>query len=160
MRSTDGSRTSGFLTPSGPTKAPWLGILGRALAVTGGAAVLAAASAAVFADGYAAASSVLGWFLIAAFFGISLLVGHFVGRRNPSGAIGMFVVTYAIKVVGFAVILFGLGTPEWLHREWFALSAVGAVVLWQATEIRAFAATRHLIFTEAAELSSEGASNA
>ena len=160
MRSPDGSRPRGFLTPSGPTTAPWLGILGKALAVTGGAAVLAAVAAAVFTGTDAAASSALGWFLIAAFFGISLLVGHFVGRRNPSGAIGMFVVTYAIKVVGFAVILFGLGTPDWLHREWFALSAVGAVVLWQATEIRAFARTRHLIFTDAAEPAREGASNA
>ena len=157
MRSTDGSRSGGYLTPSGPTTAPWLGILGRAVAVTGGAALLAATAAAVFTGLEAAASSVLGWFLIAAFFGISLLVGHFVGRKNPSGAIGMFVVTYAIKIVGFAVILFGLGTPVWLHREWFALTTVGAVVLWQATEIRAFARTRLLIFNETTEPARKGA---
>ena len=156
MRSTDGSRSGGYLTPSGPTTAPWLGILGRAVAVTGGAALLAAAAAAVFTGLEAAASSVLGWFLIAAFFGISLLVGHFVGRKNPSGAIGMFVVTYAIKIVGFAIILFGLGTPVWLHREWFALTAVGAVVLWQVVELRAFARTRHLIFTETPEPAPKG----
>ena len=160
MRSRDGSRDAGFLTPSGPTTAPWLGILGKALAVTGGAAVLAAAAAAVFSGLDAAVSSVLGWFLIAAFFGISLLVGHFVGRGNPSGAIGMFAVTYAIKIAGFAVILFGMGTPVWLHREWFALTAVGAVIFWQATEIRAFARTRHLVFAESAEPAREGPSNA
>lgn len=156
MRSADGSRSAGRLTPSGPTTAPWLGILGRALAVSGGAAVLAAAAAAVTTDMAAAASALLGWLLIAVFFGISLLVGHFVGRSNPSGAIGMFVVTYAIKVVGFALILFGLGTPDWLHREWFALTAVGAVVLWQAAEIRAFSRTRHLIYNESPEPPREG----
>ncbi|MCC9146551.1 MULTISPECIES: hypothetical protein [unclassified Arthrobacter] len=156
MRSADGSRSGGYLTPSGPTKAPWLGILRTALAVTGGAAVLAAVVAALSAGAGAAASALSGWFLIAAFFGISLLVGHVVGRSNPSGAIGMFVVTYAIKVVGFAVILFGLGTPVWLHREWFALTAVGAVVLWQVAEIRAFSRTRHLIFNDAADTTPEG----
>ncbi|MCC9203514.1 hypothetical protein [Arthrobacter sp. zg-Y769] len=156
MRSADGPRPGGFLTPSGPTTAPWLGILGTALAVTGTAAVLAAVAAGLTAGLSAAASSLLGWLLIAAFFGISLLVGHLVGRRNPSGAIGMFMVTYVIKVVGFAVILFGLGTPDWLHREWFALTAVGAVVLWQVAEIRAFSRTRHLIFSDPAEAGSKG----
>ena len=160
MRSPDGSRERGFLTPSGPTAAPWLGILGKALAVTGTAVVLAAAAAAVVAGPAAAASSLLGWFLIAAFFGISLLVGHFVGRSNPSGAIGVFALTYAIKIAGFAVILFGLGTPEWLHREWFGLTAAGAVVLWQAAELRAFSRSRHLIFAETAEPSRPGVPDA
>ena len=160
MRSPEGARSGGYLTPSGPTTAPWLGILGKALAVTGGAAVLAAAAAALTAGFDAALSSLSGWFLIAAFFGISLLVGHVVGRKNPSGAIGMFVVTYAIKVVGFAVILFGLGTPEWLHREWFALTAVGAVVLWQVAEIRAFSRSRQLIYNDADDASSKGVGNA
>ncbi|UWX96212.1 hypothetical protein N2K95_11090 [Arthrobacter zhaoxinii] len=160
MRSADGSRPRGYLTPSGPTKAPWLGILGTALAVTGGAAVLAAAVAALTAGISAAVSSLSGWFLIAAFFGISLLVGHVVGRSNPSGAIGMFMVTYAIKVVGFAVILFGIGTPVWLHREWFALTAVGAVVLWQVAEIRAFSRSRHLIYSDGTDTAREGGTDA
>ena len=160
MRSADGSRSGGILTPSGPTTAPWLVILRTALAVTGAAAVLAAAAAALAVDLNAAASSLFGWFVVVAFFGISLLVGHFVGRNNPSGAIGMFVVTYAIKVVGFAVILFLLGVPEWLDREWFALTALGAVVLWQAAEIRAFSQTRYLIFTDPPHQSREGADHA
>ncbi len=46
------------------------------------------------------------------FFGISLLVGHFVGRNNPSGAIGIFVATYFIKVVGFAVGPFRRRSPR------------------------------------------------
>ncbi|MCC3273839.1 hypothetical protein MUK71_11140 [Arthrobacter zhangbolii] len=160
MRSEDGSRSGGYLTPSGPTAAPWLGILRAAFLLTGAAAVLAAAAAAVLTGPGAAASSLLGWFLIAAFFGISLLVGHFVGRSNPSGAIGMFAVTYAIKIVGFAAILFGLGTPEWLHREWFSLTAVGAVVLWQAAEVRAYSRTRHLIYADIPDETTKGAGHA
>ena len=64
-----------------------------------------------------------------AFFAISLLVGHFVGRNHPSGAIGLFVATYFIKVVGFAVVLFAIGSPEWLNGRWFLIGAVVTVVL-------------------------------
>lgn len=160
MRFADGSRSGGILNPSGPTKAPWLGILRAALVMTGIGALCAAVAAALIVNLEAAASALLGWFLIVAFFGISLLVGHFVGRNNPSGAIGMFVVTYAIKVVGFAVILFMLGVPQWLNREWFALTALGVVVLWQAAEIRAFSRTRYLIFADNPEPAGEGVKHA
>lgn len=82
------------------------------------------------------------------FFGVSLLVGHFVGRGNPSGAIGMFVATYFIKVVGFAVVLFVIGAPEWLHGRWFVTGAVVAVVLWQAAEIHGFSRARLQIYND------------
>ena len=160
MRSADGSRSGGRLIPSGPTTAPWLRILRAALSATGVAALAAALVAALAVDLNAALSSLLGCLLVVLFFGISLLVGHVVGRKNPSGAIGMFAVTYAIKVVGFAVVLFWLGAPQWLNREWFALSAVGAVVLWQAVEIRAFSRTRHLIFNDVSDSPSKGAGHA
>ena len=82
------------------------------------------------------------------FFGISLLVGHFVGRNNPSGAIGVFVATYFIKVVGFAAVLFVLGAPAWLHARWFVAGAVTAVVLWQAAEIFGFSKARLQIYND------------
>ena len=64
--------------------------------------------------------------------------GHFVGRNNPSGAIGLFVATYFVKVVGFAVVLFVIGAPAWLHGRWFLIGAVVTVVFWQAAEIYGF----------------------
>ena len=93
-------------------------------------------------------SSVLGGLLVMLFFAISLLVGHFVGRNNPSGAIGMFVATYFIKVVGFAAVLFVVGAPQWLHGLWFAAGAVAAVVLWQAAEIYGFSKARLQIYND------------
>ncbi|MBD8044288.1 hypothetical protein H9638_10770 [Arthrobacter sp. Sa2BUA2] len=148
MSPEDGPRAS-RLSVSGPTTAPWLDILKTCLLWT----ALPAAAAAVFSllgPGIAGAASVAaGWAMIALFFGISLLVGHVVGRSNPSGAIGMFAVTYAIKVVGFAAILLIFGVPEWLERPWFAFTALGAVVMWQAAEIFAYSRTRQLIFSEA-----------
>ena len=148
MSPEDGPRAS-RLSVSGPTTAPWLRILKTALLWT----VLPAAAAAALSllgPGITGAASVgAGWALIALFFGISLLVGHVVGRSNPSGAIGMFAVTYAVKVVGFAVILWMFGVPAWLERPWFAFAALGTVVIWQTAEIFAFSRTRQLIFSEA-----------
>ena len=83
-----------------------------------------------------------------AFFAISLLVGHFVGRNNPSGAIGLFVATYFIKVVGFAVVLFAIGSSDWLNGRWFLIGAVVTVVLWQAAEIYGFSKARLQIYND------------
>jgi ATP synthase protein I len=105
--------------------------------------------AAVLLDGVTGAlSTALGGLLVMLFFGISLLVGHFVGRSNPSGAIGVFVATYFIKVVGFAVVLFLIGAPEWLHSRWFLIGAVAAVVLWQAAELYGFSKARLQIYND------------
>lgn len=131
---------------SGPTQSVWLRIFARCMAGTGMAAGAAALVALITSGAEAAGSALFGWVLVAFFFGISLLIGHFVGRNNPSGALGIFAVTYAIKVVGFAAILFMLGVPEWLHRTWFFGAAVGTVVLWQTVEVMVFARSRHQLY--------------
>ncbi|MDQ0663826.1 ATP synthase protein I [Arthrobacter ulcerisalmonis] len=139
---------NGRVGASGPSPSLWLGLLKRSsIAATAGLA-LCAIPAGLLNGAAGAFSSVLGGLLVMLFFGISLLVGHAVGRRNPSGAIGMFVATYVIKVVGFAVILFVIGAPEWLHARWFVIGAVVAVVLWQAAEIHGFSKARLQIYND------------
>ena len=138
---------SGFAA-SGPTPAPWLDILKRALLAAGAFLAVLAAAAAVVSSWPGALSALFGGVLIILFLGISLLVGHLVGRSNPSGAMGMFVVTYAIKVVGFAVVLFLIGMPDWLQRAWFLTAAAGTVVVWQAAEIHAFSKVRFLLYAD------------
>lgn len=136
----------GTVTVSGPSMTPWLNILLRCLSVSG-LATLVTALIAFFANGTGAAGSVLfGAVVVIAFFSLSLLVGHLYGRKNPSGAIGVFMVTYLVKVVGFAVILFSIGQPSWLHAQWFAMAGVIAVVVWQATEVVTFGRQRLLVF--------------
>jgi ATP synthase protein I len=139
---------SGPVGVSGPTASLWLRLLW--LSSVAAAAGLALCSvAAALLDGVNGAFSVaLGGLLVMAFFGISLLVGHFVGRSNPSGAIGVFVATYFIKVVGFAVVLFLIGAPEWLHGRWFLIGAVVAVLLWQAAELYGFSKARLQIYND------------
>ncbi|UUL75036.1 hypothetical protein NG819_11260 [Pseudarthrobacter sp. Fe7] len=139
---------NGPVGTSGPTRSLWLNLLKRsAIAATAGL-VLCAVPAGLLNGATGAVSNFLGGLLVMIFFGISLLVGHFVGRSNPSGAIGMFVATYFIKVVGFAVVLFVIGAPEWLHGRWFVIGAVVAVVLWQAAEIHGFSKARLQIYND------------
>nr|WP_125610025.1 hypothetical protein [Specibacter cremeus] len=133
---------------SGPSATPWLAILTRCLVVSGGAVVIMAVIAAIFVGLPGAGSVVFGSVVVIAFFALSLLVGHIYGKRNPSGALGVFVVTYLVKVVGFAVILFSLGVPSWLHGQWFAFAAVVVVVLWQATEVVTFSRQRLQLYND------------
>jgi ATP synthase protein I len=139
---------SGPVGVSGPTGSLWLGLL-RLSSLAAAAGLAVCSVPAVLLDGVNGAFSVvLGGLLVMAFFGISLLVGHFVGRSNPSGAIGVFVATYFIKVVGFAVVLFLIGAPEWLHGRWFLIGAVVAVLLWQAAELYGFSKARLQIYND------------
>lgn len=133
---------------SGPTKSLWLRLLLISSAAGAGAIVLTGIPAVIFGGVPGALSSTFGGLLVMLFFAISLLVGHFIGRSNPSGAIGMFVATYVIKVVGFAVVLFVMGAPGWLQSRWFVIGAVATVVLWQAAEVYAFSKARLQIYND------------
>ncbi len=127
---------------AGATASPWLGILARSAAASAGVALVLAVAALLATSPAAGLSVLFGAALVIAFFGISLLIGHFAGRSNPSGALGLFIVTYAIKVVGFAAVLFLLGTPDWLDRTWFFTGALATVLAWQTAEVFAFSRLR------------------
>ncbi|MHA7238348.1 hypothetical protein [Arthrobacter sp. TMS1-12-1] len=133
---------------SEPTAGPWLRILARSAAGGAATAVLLAGVAVSVASPAAALSVLFGAALVMVFFGISLLIGHFTGRTNPSGALGLFAVTYAIKVVGFAAVLFLLGTPGWLDRTWFFWGALATVIVWQVAEVIAFSRIRTPLYDD------------
>ena len=133
---------------SGPTRSLWLDLLKRSSVAAAAGLVLCAIAAAVLDGWDGALSSSAGGLLVMLFFGISLLVGHYVGRNNPSGAIGVFVATYFIKVVGFAAVLLVVGATQWLHGRWFVAGAVTAVVLWQVAEIHGFSKARLQIYND------------
>lgn len=133
---------------SEPTDSPWLRILGRSAAGGTATAVVLAAAALFTASPAAGLSVLVGAALVMVFFGISLLIGHFTGRTNPSGALGLFAVTYAIKVVGFGAVLFLFGTPDWLDRTWFFWGALATVIVWQVAEVIAFSRLRTPLYTD------------
>ncbi|MFE4198179.1 hypothetical protein ACFRJ9_20210 [Paenarthrobacter sp. NPDC056912] len=146
----DSGRPSGkrAVGVSGETSSLWLRLLFLSSAAALAGLAITGVVAAFMNGGLGALSAVFGGALVMLFFAISLLIGHFVGRNNPSGAIGLFVATYFVKVVGFAVILFVIGTPEWLNGRWFLIGAVVAVVLWQAAEIYGFSKARLQIYND------------
>lgn len=111
--------------------------------------MLLAAGAVAFSGPAAAASVALAAVIVIAFFALSLIAGHLVGRRNPSGAIGVFAVVYVLKIVGFAAILLWIGTPAWISRPWFGAAGIVTVVVWQAAELYAFSRLRLQIFDDA-----------
>jgi ATP synthase protein I len=133
---------------SDPTESLWLRLLALSSAVAGGALVLAGIAGFLINGAAGILSCVFGGALVMVFFAISLAVGHIVGRNNPSGAIGLFVATYFVKVVGFAVVLFVIGAPAWLHERWFLIGAVVTVVFWQAAEIYGFSKARLQIYND------------
>ncbi len=143
------SDSSGVAAPRSKSSL-WLRLL--FLSSTTAVAALAATSAvaAVMNGGVGVLSAALGGAIVMAFFAISLLIGHFVGRDNPSGAVGLFVASYFVKVVGFAVVLFVLGAPAWLHGRWFVIGAVVTVISWQAAEIYGFSKARLQIYNDPA----------
>lgn len=134
---------------SGRGRTPWLGLAAKCSAASSAAAVLLAV-AGLLASGPGAGASVLfAAVIVIAFFALSLLAGHFAGRNNPSGAIGVFAVVYVVKVVGFAALLLWLGRPAWIVGPWFGAAGIVTVVVWQAVEVFAFSRLRLQIFDDA-----------
>ncbi|WP_211128917.1 hypothetical protein [Sinomonas albida] len=139
--------------PAGPVgvatfSSLWLRLAAVCTAASGGLAVVLAIVAWLTTDAAAAGSALFAAVVVIAFFAISLLVGHFAGRRNPAGAIGMFAVVYLIKIVGFAALLLWIGTPAWINPPWFGLTGVATVVVWQVAELWGFSRVRIQIFND------------
>ncbi|WP_394938674.1 hypothetical protein [Psychromicrobium sp. YIM B11713] len=136
---------------SGPTESPWLRILIQCLIWTGSAVVLIAVISLFPAGESGLLSAIFGGGIVVVFFSISLLIGHFIGRKNPTGALSAFAVGYVVKFVGFAALFIILGAPDWLNRLWFFVAALASVVIWQAVEVVVFSRTRQQIFSDSGE---------
>ena len=148
MSPADGAQAGHPLVVSGPTQGPWLVILRAALKWAGVLAAVLTVVSLVASGAPGAGSVVIGGGLVVLFSGISLLVVHIVGRDNPGGAMAMFALTYMIKVVLFAAVLFLLGRPAWLDATWFFTSAALTVVVWQVAEVRAFSRIRFQLYND------------
>ena len=148
------SAAQAAVTASGPTESPSANILRKCLLVDGVALLVMAGAAWIFTDLHGALSVVLATALVIIFFGLSLLAAHVFGRRRPQALISIFFLSYFVKVLGFAAVLFTVGTPDWLNKPWFLGSAVVAVLLWQAVEVWVFSKQRFLRFADPAPSSS------
>ncbi|MFJ3956520.1 hypothetical protein [Arthrobacter sp. NPDC090010] len=141
------SRASRATAASG-TESLWLRLLALSSAVAGVGLLLTSVVAWLLNGGLGALSAFCGGLLVMVFFGISLLAGHLIGRRNPSGAVGLMAGLYFVKVIVFGVLFLVLGPPSWLLGRWFVTAAVVTVILWQVAELYGFSKARLLIFNE------------
>jgi ATP synthase protein I len=153
------SRPVPALVVAGPTAAPWLEILRKCTVAVALLAAIMVLTALMTGGAPEALSALFGSAVVVLFFSISLAVGHFAGRDNPSGALGLFVAVYALKVVGFAGVLYLLGVPAWLERTWFFAAAVGTVIVWQIVEVYVFSRMRHQLYDPAGHRPAGGAGN-
>lgn len=143
-----GSPAHGNLSTATSTGSLWLRILRGCLAITGGLALVALLAGWLLAGFQSGASYLFSFGLVAVFFSISLLVGHFAGRHNPTRAMTLFALTYLVKVIGFGALLVVVGTPEWIDRFWFLAGGLVTVVVWQIVELYLFSTSRHLLYDE------------
>ncbi|GAB3283934.1 hypothetical protein GCM10027449_27460 [Sinomonas notoginsengisoli] len=133
---------------SGGGRTPWLGLAATSSAASAAGAILLAIAGLVASGPGAAGSVLFAAGIVIAFFALSLIAGHFAGRNNPSGAIGVFAVVYVLKVVGFAALLLWLGKPAWVAGPWFGAAGIATVVIWQTVEVLAFSRLRLQIFDD------------
>lgn len=148
---TDSQNANGSVAPlavSGPSESPWLKILQRCLLFTAPVVVLIVLAGWIFKGPFAALSAVFGGALVLVFFTISLLIGHLVGRKNPTAMFGAFFIGYIVKFFGIAGALIALGSPDWFERIWFLIAAVAAVLIWLAAEMLVFSRLRLQIFND------------
>lgn len=147
-KSAHNSAARGHVTASGPTDSPSWNILKKCFTVDGIAVLIMVVLAFIMTDLDGVLSVLFGSVLVMSFFGLSLLVGHLFSKKMPEAVMGIFVMTYFVKVVGFAAVLLAMGTPGWLNKPWFAGAAVACVLIWQATEVVIFSRQRFLFFNE------------
>lgn len=145
---TNGSASSAPLVVSGPSGSPWLKILFRCLLFTAPVVALIAILGWIVKSAESGLSALFGGALVLVFFGISLLIAHLVGRKNPTAMFGAFIIGYIVKFFGIAGVLFSLGTPDWFERVWFLIAALASVLIWLTVEIVVFSQSRLQIFND------------
>lgn len=143
-----GSKATGALVASSAPRSPWMGILKTCTTYTLGVGAVASLVLWPILGPHVAWSIAFAVGLVILFFGVSLLIAETAGRINISYALPAFLFTYVIKIFGMGFMVLFSGLPDWVHRPTFMWGAIGALVLWQIGEIRAFSKARLPVFAD------------
>lgn len=124
----------------------WWGIL-RDATLWSVAGVVVTAVIFAFLDGGAAVASVaVAGLAVIVLSSLTIIAIAVVWRRNRDAAIPLAMAMFILKIVLFGVALTLIPAPAWLETLPAAISAIVAIVLWQAGEVLAFARTRHQLY--------------
>ncbi|WP_300345125.1 hypothetical protein [Nesterenkonia sp.] len=110
---------------------------------SGAAALLAAAGAAAVIGGSAAAgSAAFGGGAVAVISFTTLALVDWSDRRAPGWTMRLFLVGFAVKVVGLVLLAAAVPPADWLQPGWAIGAGIGTLVVWQTAQIFSFASMR------------------
>ncbi|MEH0058998.1 MULTISPECIES: hypothetical protein [Auritidibacter] len=124
----------------------WWGIFFHASWVT----LLAVLGAGVLFGGldgiYGWWSAILAGLIVWVLSAVSVVVIAVVWQNHRDLAIPLAMGAFVVKIIVCAILLSVVPTPDWLVATPAALTALGAILVWQITEVLVFTRTREQIY--------------
>jgi ATP synthase protein I len=110
-------------------------IIRRAGALTAAAAAVMVAVSAALGGVKGLYGALIGVAIVAAFFGISVLVVGRAARVSPPAMMVAAMITYVVKIVALAVVVSALHGMTAFSDRALGLTAIGCILVWSATQV-------------------------
>lgn len=110
-------------------------VVRRAGALTAAAAAVMVAVSAALAGAKGLYGALIGVAIVAAFFGISVLVVGRAARISPQAMMVAALVTYVVKIVGLAVVVSVLHGMTAFSDRALGFTAIGCILVWSAAQV-------------------------
>jgi ATP synthase protein I len=110
-------------------------IIRRAGALTAAAAAVMVAVSAALGGVKGLYGALIGVAIVAAFFGISVLVVGRAARVSPPAMMVAAMITYVVKIVALAIVVSALHGMTAFSDRALGLTAIGCILIWSATQV-------------------------
>jgi ATP synthase protein I len=110
-------------------------IIRRAGALTAAAAAVMVAVSAALGGVKGLYGALIGVAIVAAFFGISVLVVGRAARVSPPAMMVAAMITYVVKIVALALVVSALHGMTAFSDRALGLTAIGCILVWSATQV-------------------------
>ena len=110
-------------------------IIRRAGALTAAAAAIMVAVSAALGGVKGLYGALIGVAIVAAFFGISVLVVGRAARVSPPAMMVAAMITYVVKIVALAIVVSALHGMTAFSDRALGLTAIGCILVWSATQV-------------------------
>jgi len=110
-------------------------IVRRAGALTAVAAAIMVAVSAALVGVKGLIGALIGVAIVAAFFGVSVLVVGRAARKSPQAMMVAAIATYLVKIVLLAVVVSTLNGTTAFSTRTLGFTAIGCILIWSATQV-------------------------
>jgi ATP synthase protein I len=110
-------------------------IVRRAGALTAVAAAVMVAVSAALAGAKGLYGALIGVAIVAAFFGISVLVVGRAARISPQAMMAAAMITYVVKIVALAIVVSALHGMTAFNDRALGFTAIGCILVWSAAQV-------------------------